>query len=49
MFQKLDLFPSSGERMGDAYSIGSVRKSKPQSLDHDFAEAKLKNNIYIEN
>jgi hypothetical protein len=24
-FQKLDLFPSSGERMGDTYSVGSVQ------------------------
>jgi hypothetical protein len=32
-FRKLDLFPFSGEEMGDTYSLGSVRKSYPQSLD----------------
>jgi hypothetical protein len=26
-FQKLDLFPSSGEGTGDTYSVGPVRKS----------------------
>jgi hypothetical protein len=26
-FQKLDLFPSSGERMGGTDSVGSMRKS----------------------
>jgi hypothetical protein len=26
-FRKLDLFPSSGEGVGDTYSVGSVRKS----------------------
>jgi hypothetical protein len=26
-FQKLDLFPSSAEEVGDTYSVGSVRKS----------------------
>jgi hypothetical protein len=31
-FRKLDLFPSS-DKMGDIYSVGSVRKSWPQSLD----------------
>jgi hypothetical protein len=32
MFQKVDLFPSSGEE-GDTYSVGSLRKRQPQSLD----------------
>jgi hypothetical protein len=32
-FWKLDLFPSSGERVGDTYFVGSIRKSHPQSLD----------------
>jgi hypothetical protein len=33
--QKLDLFLPSGEGgTGDTYSVGSIRKSKPQSLDH---------------
>jgi hypothetical protein len=27
MFRKLDLFPSSGEGVGDTYFDGSVRKS----------------------
>jgi hypothetical protein len=27
MFQKLDLFLSSGEGVGDTYSVGSIRKS----------------------
>jgi hypothetical protein len=27
VFLKLDLFPSSGERVGSIYSIGPVRKS----------------------
>jgi hypothetical protein len=31
---KLDLFLSSGEGGGDAYSVVSVRKSSPQSNDH---------------
>jgi hypothetical protein len=26
-FQKLDLFPSSDEGVGDTYSVGSIRKS----------------------
>jgi hypothetical protein len=26
-FQKLDLFPSSGEGGGDTYNVGSLRKS----------------------
>jgi hypothetical protein len=38
MFQKLDLFPSSGKRVGDTYCVGSVRKSKPQSLGEDLKE-----------
>jgi hypothetical protein len=33
-FRKLDLFPSSGEGVGNIYSSGSVNKSKPQLLDH---------------
>jgi hypothetical protein len=32
--RKLDLFSSSGEGVGDICSAGSVRNSKPQSLDH---------------
>jgi hypothetical protein len=32
MFRKLYLFPSSGEGVGDTYSVGSLRKSQPQSL-----------------
>jgi hypothetical protein len=33
-FQKLDLFPSSGEGGGeDTYSAGPLRKSKTQTLD----------------
>jgi hypothetical protein len=27
VFHKLDLFPSSGEGVGDTYSVGSVTKS----------------------
>jgi hypothetical protein len=27
MFRKLDLFPSSGEGVGDTYSVGSVKKT----------------------
>jgi hypothetical protein len=27
MFWKMDLYPSSGERVGHTYSVGSVRKS----------------------
>jgi hypothetical protein len=30
-FWKLDQFPSSGELVGDTYSVGSVRKIEPQS------------------
>jgi hypothetical protein len=32
-FRKLDLFSPSGERVGDTYSVGSVTKNKPESLD----------------
>jgi hypothetical protein len=32
MFRKLDLFPSSGERVGENYFVGSVVKSELQSL-----------------
>jgi hypothetical protein len=32
MYRKLDLLPSSGEGIGDACSLGSVRKSQLQSL-----------------
>jgi hypothetical protein len=31
-FWKLDLFPSIYEGVGDTYSVGSIRKSKPKSL-----------------
>jgi hypothetical protein len=31
-FRKPYLLPSSGERLGGTYSVGSVRKSYPQSL-----------------
>jgi hypothetical protein len=31
-FQKLDLFVCTSERMGDLYSVGSIRKIQPQSL-----------------
>jgi hypothetical protein len=34
MFQKLDLLPSSGERVEGIYSDGSVRKSYPLSLNN---------------
>lgn len=27
MFQKPDLYPSSGEKVGDIHSVGTVRKS----------------------
>jgi hypothetical protein len=33
MFRKLDLFPSSDKGVGYNYSIGSVRKSEPQSQE----------------
>jgi hypothetical protein len=29
--RKLDLFPSSGEEVGDTYSVGFVRKSQAQN------------------
>jgi hypothetical protein len=33
-FRKLDMFPSSGKGGGgDTFSVGSLRKSEPQSLD----------------
>jgi hypothetical protein len=28
-FWKLDLFPSSGEGMGETYFVGSIRKREP--------------------
>jgi hypothetical protein len=31
-FRKSDMLPSSGE-VGDTYCVGSVRKSKPQSME----------------
>jgi hypothetical protein len=34
IFQRLDLFPSSGDRVREAYFAWSVRKSWPQSLDN---------------
>jgi hypothetical protein len=34
IFWKLDLFSSSGERVGDSYSVESIKKSQPQSLDN---------------
>jgi hypothetical protein len=33
MFQKLNLFPFSGEGVGKAYFVGSIRKGWPQSQD----------------
>jgi hypothetical protein len=35
-FQKLDLFPSSDEREGDSYSVGSSKKSLPRSVYVDW-------------
>jgi hypothetical protein len=32
MLRKLDLFPASGELVGDTYSVWSDRKRSPQSL-----------------
>jgi hypothetical protein len=32
-FRKLDPFPSSGEKVGDTYFVGSARNSQSQSLD----------------
>jgi hypothetical protein len=37
-FQKLDLFPSSDDRReGDTCSVGSLRKSSPQSLQFEIS------------
>jgi hypothetical protein len=40
-FRKLDLFPSSGEGMGDTYSVGFVRKSWYLPLLHLRTETDL--------
>jgi hypothetical protein len=32
-FRKLDLFPSSGEVVGDTYPVDCVRKCQPQLLN----------------
>jgi hypothetical protein len=33
-FRKLGLFPSLGDGRVDTYSVGSIRKNQPPSLDH---------------
>jgi hypothetical protein len=48
MFQKLDLFASSGERTGGTYSVESVRKNDLQSLElKSYQVLSKEDNIYL--